>query len=154
MNLKGTVPERIHSLEIPIADLSLIVPSASIAEVTHVVPLRTIPLAAPWLIGVLGWRMLAVPIVSFESLMGTTPRSPTPSSKIVIFYPLAGRGDWEFFGLISAAEPRPRVLEPAATAPATPSDLPDNGFIAAGLRIDGKLFVIPDFDALKATFYP
>ena len=75
------------------------------------------------------------------------------SGKIVIFYPLNGRKEWEFYALLATAEPRPQVLDGSQPA-AERSELPDSPFIAAGLKIDGRVMLIPDPDALKKTFYP
>jgi len=34
------------------------------------------------------------------------------------------------------------------------SELPDSPYIAAGLKINDRVMLIPDPDALKKTFYP
>jgi hypothetical protein len=34
------------------------------------------------------------------------------------------------------------------------SELPDSPYIAAGLKVDGRLMLIPDLEALKKAFYP
>ena len=95
-----------------------------------------------------------MPVVSFEVLTGANRVvAPATGRKIVVLYPLRGRGDWEFFGILSSGEPRPHsVDEGAVTADA--SELPDTPFIAAGLHSDDKLLAIPDLDALKAALYP
>ncbi len=151
MNRKAT--ERVHALEIPINGLSLLVPTAGTAEVVNVPELTPIPFSQEWLVGAIGWRMQAIPVVSFESLMGGAAHSPAPGSKIVIFYPLTGRREWEFFGILSSAEPRPHAVDNSALT-ANPADLPDTPYIAAGLKLEGRLMAIPNMDALKAVFYP
>ena len=113
-----------------------------------------VPLAPGWLLGVMPWRTLAVPVVSFEALMGATVTGPTPSSKVVILYPLPGRRDWEFFAILTHAEPRPQTIDPAHAVAATSAELPDTPYIAAGLKLGGRLLVIPDLEALKKAFYP
>lgn len=146
--------QRIHTLEIPVRGLSLLVPSATIAEVVSVTPLTPVPFAPPWLLGALGWRSLAVPVVSFEALLGARPADPAGSAKIVVLYPLPGRADWEFFGLISSAEPRPQSVDPGEAVAATGAELPDSPYIAAGLKQAGRLLAIPDLEAMKKVFYP
>ena len=147
------VGPRLHSIEVPLDGLTLIVPSAAVAEVINPLTLTQVPFSQPWLKGVIGWRTLAVPVISFETLVGMpTPASPV-SGKIVIFYPLNGRSDWEFYGMLAAAEPRPQALshsEPVATG----SELPNLPCIAAGLKVGGKLMLIPDMDEMKKLFYP
>src|SRR3990167_4209641 len=102
---------RLHSLEVPLEGSTLLLPSAAVAEVINPVFLTPVPFCHPWLRGVIGWRTLVVPVISFEVLLGgLAPVNPV-AGKIVILYPLSGRNDWEFFGMWSVAEPRPQVLD-------------------------------------------
>ncbi|BAU50026.1 chemotaxis protein CheW [Sulfurifustis variabilis] len=148
------VHERIHSLEIPLGGFSLLLPSAAIAEVTSYIALDPVPGGASWVLGVFGWRSHAVPVVSFEALLGRPAGAVSASSKLVVFYPLAGRRAWEFFALLSATEPRPRAIDTETAVPAGPAELPDTHYIAAGLRTENGVLAIPDLDAIKALFYP
>lgn len=150
---KPRVGPRLHSLEVPLDGMTLIVPSAAVAEVINPLSLTPVPFGQPWLKGVIGWRTLAVPVISFEALVGMPEKASPASGKIVIFYPLNGRRDWEFYGMFAIAEPRPQSLshnEPVATGP----ELPDLPCIAAGLKVGGKLMLIPDMDEMKKVFYP
>ncbi len=146
--------ERIHALELPLQGATLLVPSANVAEVVNVGDFTPVPLAPAWLLGVAPWRTLAVPVVSFEALMGGTVTAPTPGSKVVILYPLPGRRDWEFYGLLTHAEPRPQTVDGALALAATSAELPDTPYVAAGLKLGGRLLAIPDLEALKKAFYP
>jgi chemosensory pili system protein ChpC len=149
-----TSTERIHTLEIPLASLSLLVPSASIAEVATLTPITPVPFAAPWLIGVVGWRTLAVPVVSFEALLTGKPVAPQAQSRIVILYPLPGRGNEDFIGVLTASEPRPRTIDAAAAVAATSADFPSSPYIASGLRVESRAMAIPNFETLKKVLYP
>jgi chemosensory pili system protein ChpC len=150
---KPRVGPRLHSLEVPLDGITLIVPSAAVAEVINPLTLTPVPFGQPWLKGVFGWRTLAVPVISFEALVGMPEPASTAAGKIVIFYPLRGRADWEFYGMFATAEPRPQALsqnEPVASD----SELPKLPCIAAGLKVGGKLMLIPDIDEIKKVFYP
>ena len=144
---------RLHSLEVPLDGMTLIVPSAAVAEVINPLTLAPIPFSQTWLKGVIGWRTLAVPVISFEALAGVPELTAHAAGKIVIFYPLNGRRDWEFYGMFAAAEPRPQALSHSEPV-ATDAELPDLPYIAAGLRVGGKMMLIPDMEAMKKTFYP
>jgi chemosensory pili system protein ChpC len=146
--------ERIHVLEIPLSGMSLLLPSASIAEIVSLADLARVPFGPNWLLGITGWRTLAVPVVSFEALMGQRVAAPTPASKIAVIYPLPGRADWEFTGILTLAEPRPRPVEEAGLITAEASDLPDTPYVAAGLKSQGRLLAVPDLEAMKRAFYP
>jgi len=150
---KSRIGPRLHSLEVPLDGITLIVPSAAVAEVINPLTLTPVPFGQPWLKGVFGWRTLAVPVISFEALVGMPEPASTAAGKIVIFYPLRGRADWEFYGMFATAEPRPQALsqnEPVASD----SELPKLPCIAAGLKVGGKLMLIPDMDEIKKVFYP
>ena len=151
--MKPHAAELVHALEIPLLGATLLFPSAAVAEVINVLPATPIPYSDPWQLGVIGWRSMAVPLVSFEVLLGSVAPVLQPASKIVIFYPLSGRKPGEFFGIYTISEPRPLKLDGSHTT-ASPKELPDTSFIAAGLKMGAKVMLIPDLEKLKATFYP
>ena len=144
---------RLHSLEVPLDGSTLLVPSAAVAEVINPQSVAPVTFSQPWLNGAIGWRTHAVPVIYFESLLGATPTARTATGKIVIFYPLDGRKDWEFFAMYATGEPRPQLLDGSQPV-AEGSELPDSPYIAAGLKVDGRLMLIPDLEALKKAFYP
>jgi len=92
-------------------------------------------------------------VISFEALLGGAVHAPTAASKFVVFYPLPGRKQHEFFAVLTQSEPRPQSIDAASAIAAEPGELPDTPYLAAGLKSDGQLLAIPDFDALKALFY-
>jgi chemosensory pili system protein ChpC len=150
---KPAAGPRLHALEISLEGITLLMPSASVAEVINPMALTPVPFGPAWLKGVIGWRTLAVPVISFEALMGLPESGGSAASKLVIFYPQSGRSNGEFYALFATAEPRPQTLnhsEPAATE----SELRNLPFIAAGLKVDGRLMFIPDLEAIKKAFYP
>jgi chemosensory pili system protein ChpC len=145
--------DRIHALSIPTAVGTLLVPSATIAEVVNISTITPIPLAPVWSLGVISWRTLGVPVVSFEAMFGQAVKSPTVLSKAVVFYPLAGRAQTEFFAILSSAEPRPQTVD-VGVVTLEASELPHSPYVAGGLKIGGSPFWIPDLEGLKKTFYP
>ena len=144
---------RLHTLELPLQNIPLIIPSAVVAEVINPPLLTPVPYGQPWLRGVIGWRTLAVPVVSFEALMGVAAPERGSESKVVIFYPMNGRREWEFYGVLVASEPRPQALDGSQPA-AGQAELPDTPYIAAGIKIGDKVLAIPDLEAMKKAFYP
>jgi chemosensory pili system protein ChpC len=145
--------DQIHALALPTRTGVLLVPSATIAEVVNVPSLSPLPLTPPWVIGTIGWRSLAVPVISFEGIMGGTPAAPSATSKAVVFYPLGGRSQWEFFAVLSATEPRPQSVDGSAIA-MDRGELPNSPYVAAGLKFNGQPMWIPNLDELKNILYP
>ncbi len=150
--MRGSPQDQIHALAIPTRVGLLLVPSATIAEVVNVPGLTPVPLAPMWLLGVVGWRTLAVPVVSLEALFGKAPTRPGPTSKAIVFYPLAGRAEWEYFAVLASAEPRPQPVDASAVT-LTATELPQSPHVAGGLKIGGQALWIPNFEALKKAFY-
>ena len=151
MSRRGLEP--IHTIEIPTGAVTLLVPSACIAEVINVSDMAPLPGASDWVSGVIGWRSRPVPVISFERLLDKPRSAPAVRSKFIVFYPLPGCRPWEFFAILSAGEPQSRTMD-AADTPADTVDLPDSRFIAMGLRLDRSVLAIPNFEALKAVLYP
>jgi chemosensory pili system protein ChpC len=152
MKKTGTGP-RLHSLEVPLEGMTLLVPSAAVAEVINMQSMAAVPFSQPWLHGAIGWRTLAVPVISFEALLGTVARAAPASGKLVIFYPLGGRQNWEFFAMFATGEPRPQLLDGSQPV-AESAELPNSPYIAAGLKVDGRVMLIPDLEQVKKAFYP
>lgn len=152
--MRTAAEERIHSLEIPLAGASLLVPSAAVAEVTSPTDLHRLPGAPAWVLGVMGWRSQPVPVISFEALIGQPIPPLSDNAKIVVLYPLSGPRDREFYAVLSLAEPRPQPVTSASIETEDPARLPDTPLIAAGVRIKGRTLYIPDFDALRRAFFP
>ncbi len=144
---------RLHALEVPLEGMTLLVASASVAEVVNPSSLTAVPFSEPWLLGVIGWRTLAVPVVSFEALLGAPAPAGHSGGKILIFYPMSGRKEWEFYGVLATAEPRPQALDDSLPA-VTEAELPDSPYIASGLKIASQSMLIPNLEVLKKAFYP
>lgn len=149
--LSSTAQQTVHSLEIPTDTLPLLLPSACMAEVVTLSHMARVPGAPPWVLGVLGWRLRPVPVVSYDMLAGGEWRAPGPRARVVVLYPLPGREPWEFVGILSASEPQSRVIDAGAASMTVQDVYP---CIAAALRLNERIVGIPDFVALERTLYP
>ena len=144
---------RMHLLEIPLGRFPLLVPSATIAEVVSMSALAALPCSPAWVLGVLGWRNHAVPVVSFEALLAGTPPQRGRRDKVVVFYPLPGRSDAEFFGIASTREPQPHLIIEGNEILASPAGAVDSPYVGATVKLGAATLLIPDFEALNAAFY-
>ena len=71
----------VHALEIPMRTLSLLVPSACIAEVSSIVPITRVPRSPAWVLGVVGWRSRPVTILSMEALISGGAPPPVKATR-------------------------------------------------------------------------
>lgn len=147
--------DRLHALVIPTQRDSILVPSVMTAEILNPPVLAPVPYAEPWVLGVAVWRRRAVPVVSFEVLSNSGPTpAPNRRAKLVVFHPLPGRSEWEFFAILASSDPQPYTVTQdlvLASATATPSVDP---CIGARVKLGSSSVVIPDMDVIRARFYP
>jgi chemotaxis signal transduction protein len=144
--------EPVHALEIATGAGALLVPSACIAEVVPAVEIALLPLAPPWVLGVMNWRSRPVAVISFERLSGAGPRDARPRAKLAVFYPPPGSRRWQFFAIPAAADPVPHLLDAGTVVPA--GETADRPYIAAAVHLGDRLLAIPDLEALKKVLYP
>jgi len=141
----------VHALEVPTDNLPLLLPSACMAEVVALPRLAGVPHAPSWLLGVLGWRLRPVPVISYDMLVGGAGHAPGPRARVVVLYPLPGRKAWEFVGILSVSEPQSRIIDSGVAPTAMDASF---RYIAAALKFDERTVGIPDFAALAKVLYP
>lgn len=143
-----------HALILPTSRVPLLVPSTMTAEIMTVPKLSPLPFSEPWVLGVAGWRKRAIAVVSFEILLGDrVPPVIHPRSKVVIFQPLQGHSEWDFFGLLASADPQPYTI--SDTTELRPSETPVNSpIVGATVTIGRTAVVIPDMEAVQRMMYP
>ncbi len=143
-----------HALILPTSRVPVLVPSTMAAEIMAVPPMTPLPFAEPWILGVAGWRKRAIPVISFELMLGDRVAPVIhPRSKVVVFQPLQGRSEWDFFGMLVSADPQTYTI--SDTTDLAPSDSPINSLIVgATVTIGRTAVVIPDMDAMQRMMYP
>lgn len=149
------VSDRLHALVIPTQRDSILVPSAMTAEILNLPSLAPIPFSEPWVLGLAVWRHRAVPVVSFEVLTNAGP-VPTPHrrAKLVVFHPLPGRNEWEFFAIVASSDPQPYTVTQELPVVASLSARPQDRCIGATVKLGRSNVIIPDMDAIRSRFYP
>jgi len=143
-----------HALILPTSRVPLLVPSTLTAEIMAVPKLSPLPFAEPWVLGVAGWRKRAIPVVSFEILLGDrVPPVIHPRSKVVVFQPLQGHSEWDFFGLLASTDPQPYTINDSTDL--HPSETPVHSpIVGATVTIGRTAVVIPDMEAVQRMMYP
>jgi len=125
------------------------------AEVINVPTISRIPFSQPWVIGVAGWRRRAVSVVSWEMLLGAREAPPVFNrSKLIVFHPLQGRKQWEFFALIASSDPQPHMVDNTGGLMSSAATSAESPFIGATTLIGKQEIVIPNMGELARTFYP
>lgn len=148
------INDRMHTLIIPIHGGAVMVPSVMTAEIIALPALIEMPFAEPWLLGVGKWRGRAVPVVSYEVMIGLrTEPFVHGRTKLVVFHPVTRRNDWDFIGILATAEPQPYTVSSALDL-VSDDENADSAYIGARIKLHSQQVIIPNIDAMRESFYP
>jgi hypothetical protein len=151
MSVQQAVNQSVHTLLIPTTTYSILIPSANIAEVITVSNLSPLPAGPDYCAGLAAWRNRAIPVISMEVLAGMAYAPPGPRSKYVVFFPLPGCHESQFFAIQSLSEPQPNNI---ADTEGMITEKPDTPLAAAALKLETATGIIPDLNWLKTMLYP
>jgi len=102
--------------------------------------------------GIVGWRLQGVPIISFEELTGQPTGGIATRGKLIVFFPFPGQPKHQFFAIMSTSEPQPHTLN-AADAVSVTSPV-QSTYVAASINLKGTSVLIPNWDTLGAVVFP
>jgi len=151
MSIQQAASQSVHTLLVPTTGISLLIPSAIIAEVVTVSNLTRLPAGPDWCAGLAAWRNRTIPVISVEVLTGKNFMPPGPRSKYVVFFPLPGCHESQFFAIQSVSEPQPNNISDTSKMITEKPDLP---IAAAALKLENATGIIPDLNWLKSVLYP
>jgi len=134
---------------IPLAETPLLLPTTSIAEIVGWQVPAPLASAPNWLLGMLEWRGLHVPLVYFEAACGRPRGEIGRRARIVVLNGIGGHPELPFYALQTEGIPRLTLVDQAnlETIPAPDERLP---LALDYVRLKGDTAVIPDLDALEA----
>ncbi|MDH4046812.1 MAG: chemotaxis protein CheW [Gammaproteobacteria bacterium] len=98
--------EELYSLLVPLAEDRLIVPRACVAEVVRFGKADVSQGGENWMVGSVNWNGRALPVVSFEGMIGKDIPAPTGRTRIVVFYSTSGRLKIGYFGVLTQGFPQ------------------------------------------------
>jgi len=139
--------EVVRALVVPLADTNLLVPNTAIAEVVAYSEPQPLPDAPTWVLGMLRWRGLTIPLVSFERFTGAEKSAPDPK-RIVILNTLNGNKRLPFVAVASQAIPRSMRFSRSLVQKT--DDSATDG-VSLGLETKELDLAIPDLDAIEAA---
>jgi chemosensory pili system protein ChpC len=137
--------EAIRCLAVPLSQDTLLVPGTLVAEVTIYAAPVAVPNAPAWMLGLMPWRGLSVPLVSADRLLGG--RSDGTIDRVVVFNTLGGSVQLPFLAMPSSGIPRLLRVEPQQAAAAGGSN--ENDFVLRRVKIGDAEYIIPNFDVLE-----
>lgn len=102
----------IRCMQLPLINMHLLVPNSAVAEIIGYT--ETIPAGdeVDWLLGVINWRGVNVPVVAFEMMCETENQVVTsPRSRIAIVYNINGDKELPYYGILLQDIPRAYLAE-------------------------------------------
>ena len=147
--MSDPLPREIRCVLVPIGNLRLLLPNATIAEVvTHSTP-EPVANAPDWLLGRIAWRGWRVPLVSFTQLTGTEEGDAELSVRVAVLKALGGNPRLPFIAVLTQGFPRLTTLNAELIIPTHDgSPLPPG--VRAHVLVRDDVAMIPDLEWIEA----
>lgn len=98
----------IPSYLVPLQKSQLLLPASAVAEVIPYEPLQRIEDTPEWFLGILGWRGVQIPVISFETLTssrGSFSLVSVASASLTIVRGLKTKESVPFYAIVAQAVP-------------------------------------------------
>jgi len=132
-------------LLLPLTDRTLLLPNAAVAELIPYRGVQSNPELPAWLVGLVAWRDLRLPLLSFEAAAGGSAPKLGATSRIAVINAIGGRPQVKFLALLLQGIPRSLKVDsglPRANAPLAPLEL-------AAVDLGDGIAKIPDLERLE-----
>lgn len=150
----GTTTKTVASQMIPLEGEHLLLPNTAVAEIIGHTKANALPAAvkdAPdWLIGMLAWRGLSVPLLSFEVLMGGTLVEAGPRARIAVVNAIGDQTLLPFFAVATQGIPRLVQVDNERIS-TVEDDAEDNPAVHCHVVVDGEVAMIPNIEYIETS---
>ena len=96
---------------IPLTGMNLVLPNTSIAEVINYSAPSPVKNSPDWYLGVVSWRGINIPLVSFEKANDVKAARKSKSTRIAVLNGVSGNDKLSFYGVVVQGIPRLASLE-------------------------------------------
>jgi chemosensory pili system protein ChpC len=131
------------TLMLPLADRSLVLPNVAVAELIDYQLRRPVQGAPVWHLGMIVWRELQIPLVSFEAACGA-PVVISEDARIVVLNCLSD-GPLQFMAILIQGVPRSCKVDSQLSY----VDVPLAELELAAVQISDRVAKIPDLEGLE-----
>jgi len=143
--------EELPTFLIPLQKSNLLLPNNTIAEIIPYEPLQRVQDTPDWFLGLLNWRGMQVPVVSFEMLTregASFSLMSVASASLVICTALGGDDEMPYFALVAQSLPRLMRLSSEELKESHEQTL-DTELLM--VRLNGQPATIPDLNYIEST---
>jgi chemotaxis signal transduction protein len=144
-NLADAQPVR--CMYLPLDDFGLLVPSAGVAEIVGLSPLRQSDDLHDWSLGYMSWRGVDIPLVKMERALDRPLPPPGVRSRVAVMHALGDLLSPAFYGIIIQRLPTV-VLANERTLVGT-LDVDNSDWIDGAVELEVGRGLVPGFEYLE-----
>lgn len=141
----------VRSQLIPLDGMRLVMPNTSIAEVISTQETEAIDNMPNWLLGLIVWRGLKIPLLSFEAAVGDEPTKVSRRARVVVFNAINHQAELPFYAVL--AQGIPRLMALTGTAIIDAPDQEATLFVLRHALVDGNPAMIPDLARFEQALH-
>ena len=142
------LPREIRCVLVPVGDLRLLLPNATVAEVITLATPEPVEGAPEWLLGRIAWRGWRVPLISFTKLAGAQEGDAELSVRVAVLKALGDNADLPFVAVLTQGVPRLTTLNSELIIP-THDGKPLPRGVKAQVLVRDDIAVIPDLEGIE-----
>jgi chemosensory pili system protein ChpC len=143
------LPREIRCVLVPVGNLRLLLPNATVAEVITLPTPEPVEGAPAWLLGRIAWRGWRVPLLSFSTLAGANDSDNEQAVRVAVLKALGGHAELPFVAVITQGFPRLTTLNAELIIP-THDGAPLPPGVRAQVLVRDDVAVIPDLEGIEA----
>lgn len=142
------LPREIRCVLVPVGQLRLLLPNATVAEVITMTAPEPVEGAPDWLLGRIAWRGWRVPLVSFTTLTRAQEGDAELSMRVAVLKALGGNPKLPFVAVLTQGFPRLTTLNAELIIP-THDGTPLPPGVKAQVLVRDDVAVIPDLEWIE-----
>lgn len=147
--MSDPLPREIRCVLVPVGNLRLLLPNATVAEVITQTPPEPVADAPDWLLGRIAWRGWRVPLVSFTHLAAAGEGDAELSVRVAVLKALGGNPKLPFIAVLTQGFPRLTTLNAELIIP-THDGSPLPAGVRAQVLVRDDVAMIPDLEWIEA----
>jgi chemosensory pili system protein ChpC len=142
------LPREIRCVLVPVGNLRLLLPNATVAEVITLPTPEPVDGAPDWLLGRIAWRGWRVPLVAFTRLAGAQEGDTDLAVRVAVLKALSGNPRLPFVAVVTQGFPRLTTLNAELVIP-THDGKPLPPGVKAQVLVRDDVAVIPDLEGIE-----
>ena len=146
--MSDPLPREIRCVLVPVGNLRLLLPNATIAEVITLSTPEPVAGAPDWLLGRIAWRGWRVPLVSFTTLSGAEEGDAGLSVRVAVLKALGDDPKLPFIAVVTQGFPRLTTLNAELILP-THDGKPLPPGVRAHVLVRDDVAMIPDLEWIE-----